>query len=81
MAKFIAPTPMVFNGKLREIINLEQLTSFTFLKSVQNNYGFIRFSFDKGNDLTWAYPDDETLRRDLVKIYGLLDLEWTEHEI
>ncbi len=78
MAKFLAPTPMVFNGKLREVVNLDQLTSFTFLKSVNNNYGFIRFNFDKGNDHTWAYPDDESLRQDLRKIYRLLDLDWNE---
>ena len=78
MAKFLAPKPMVFNGKLREVVNLELLSSFTFLKSVNNNYGFIRFAFDKGNDHTWAYADDESLKQDLKRIYGMLDLEWSD---
>jgi hypothetical protein len=78
MAKFIAPNPMVFNGKLREVINLEQLFSFTFLKAVNNNYGYIRFSFDKGNDHIWAYPDDSALKHDVIRIYDLLGLSWNE---
>jgi hypothetical protein len=78
MAKFMAPNPIIFNGKLREIINLEQLFSFTFLKAVNNNYGYIRFSFDKGNDHIWAYADDNTLKQDVIKIYGLLNIPWDE---
>lgn len=79
MAKFIAPNPVIFNGKLREIINLEQLFSFAFLKASGNNYGYVRFSFDKGNDHIWAYPDDQALKSDLIRIYTLLDLPWEEH--
>ena len=74
MPLFIAPHPIIFNGKLREIINLEQISSFTFLKAAGNNYGYIRFSFDKGNDHLWAYPDDASLLEDVKKIYRLLDL-------
>lgn len=78
MAKFMAPSPIIFNGKLREVINLEQLFSFAFMKAVNNNYGYIRFSFDKGNDHIWAYPDDTALKQDVIKIYGLLDLPWDD---
>lgn len=74
MPLFIAPHPMVFNGKLREIINLERISSFTYLKATDNNYGYIRFSFDKGNDHLWAYPDDASLLQDVRKIYQLLGL-------
>jgi hypothetical protein len=78
MAKFMAPNPIIFNGKQREVINLEQLFSFTFLKAVNNNYGYIRFSFDKGNDHIWAYADDNTLKQDVIKIYELLNIPWNE---
>lgn len=74
----MAPSPIIFNGKLREVINLEQLFSFSFLRSVNNNYGFIRFSFDKGNDHIWAYPDDLALKQDVTRIYALLDIPWDE---
>ncbi len=73
MPLFIAPRPMVFNGKLREIINLEKISSFTFLKSAGNNYGYIRFSFDK-NDHLWAYSDDASLLQDVRRICQLLQL-------
>lgn len=73
MPLFIAPRPMVFNGKLREIINLEKIASFTFLKSVGSNYGYIRFNFDK-NDHIWVYPDDASLLQDVRKICQLLNL-------
>ena len=75
MPLFIAPHPMVFNGKLREIINLEKITSFTYLEAVGNNYGYIRFSFDKGNDHLWAYPDDASLMKDVQKIRNMLGLD------
>jgi hypothetical protein len=78
MAKFMAPNPVIFNGKLREIINLEKLSSFAFLKAVNHNYGYIRFSFDKGNDHIWAYADDNTLKQDVIRIYELLDIPWNE---
>jgi len=74
MPLFIAPHPMVFNGKLREIINLEKITSFTYLKAAGSNYGYIRFSFDKGNDHLWAYPNDVALMQDVQKLRQLLGL-------
>jgi hypothetical protein len=74
MPLFIAPHPMVFNGKLREIINLEKISSFTYQKAAGNNYGYIRFSFDKGNDHIWAYPDDAVLWEDVQKIRTMLEL-------
>jgi hypothetical protein len=77
MALFVAPHPMIFNGKLREIINLEKISSFTFMKAAGNNYGYIRFGFDRGNDHLWAYPDDASLIEDVKKIYDLLGLPWT----
>lgn len=77
MPKFIAPSPMVFNGKLREVINLDKISSFTYLRASGNNYGYIRFSFDKGNDHLWAYPDDTLLMQDVAKVYQLLELEET----
>ncbi len=75
MPLFVAPHPMVFNGKLREIINLEKISSFTYLKASGNNYGYIRFSFDKGNDHLWAYPDDAVLMEDVKKIRAMLGLD------
>ncbi|WP_162903142.1 hypothetical protein [Taibaiella koreensis] len=75
MPKFIAPHPMIFNGKLRDVINLEKLSSFTYMKAAGNNYGYIRFCFDKGNDHLWAYADDAALMADVSEIYGMLGLE------
>jgi hypothetical protein len=78
MAKFIVPNPMILNGKLREIINLERISSFSFLKSTQQNYGYIKFSFDKGHEHVWAYANDEQMKSDLQKIYGMLEIAWEE---
>jgi hypothetical protein len=78
MSKFIAPQPMILHGKLREIVNLEKVATFTYLKASQENYGYIRFSFDKGNDHAWIYSDDASMKNDLQKIYELLELNWDE---
>lgn len=78
MALFMAPQPMVFNGKLREVVNLERISSFTYLRATGNNYGYIRFTFDKGNEQLWAYPDDETLLEAVRKLYQLLGLTGEE---
>ncbi len=66
---------MIFNGKLREVINLAKISSFTYMQATDNNYGYIRFCFDKGNDHLWAYADDRGLMDDVRKIYQLLELE------
>jgi len=78
MAKFIAPNPIILNGKLREIINLEKITSFTYMRSTPQHYGYLRFGFDKGHEHIWAYLDDAGMKADLKKIYNLLGLEWQD---
>lgn len=74
----MAPQPMVFNGKLREVVNLERISSFTYLRATGNNYGYVRFTFDKGNEQLWAYPDDEALLEAVRKLYQLLGLTGEE---
>lgn len=78
MSKFIVPDPMILKGKLREIVHLEKLTTFTYMKATAEHYGYIRFSFDKGNEHTWIYMDDVSLKRDLQKIYDILDIAWND---
>lgn len=80
MSRFIAPHPIIFNGKLREIIHLDKVSSFTFRKTTGNNYGYIKFSFDKSNEHLWAYADDISLKNDLLKIYDMLGLLWQEDQ-
>ena len=78
MSKFIIPVPLILKGKLREIVNLEKLSTFTYMKATSEHYGYIKFSFDKGNEHTWIYIDDLSLKKDLVSIYKKLEIEWNE---
>jgi hypothetical protein len=78
MSKFIAPNPMILKGKLREIVNLEKLSTFTYMKATNEHYGYIKFCFDKGNEHTWVYADDTTMKNDLRHIYNKLEIDWDE---
>ncbi|KAA5532327.1 hypothetical protein F0919_16160 [Taibaiella lutea] len=80
MSKFIVPTPMILKGKLREIVNLEKLTTFTYMKATNEHYGYIKFCFDKGNDHTWIYTDDAAMKNDLHLIYDKLEIAWDESQ-
>jgi hypothetical protein len=78
MPKFMVPNPLILKGKLREIVNLENITTFTYMKATNEHYGYIRFSFDKGNEHTWIYTDDASLKSDLLHIYNKLEINWDE---
>ena len=78
MSKFIVPNPLILKGKLREIVNLEKLSTFTYMKATNEHYGYIKFSFDKGNEHTWIYTDDASLKEDLSLIYQKLEIVWKE---
>lgn len=78
MPQFIAPKPIILKGKHREIVNLEKVSTFTYQKSDSENYGYIKFTFQKGHDQVWVFLDDASMKSTLQEIYQMLNMPWSD---